>query len=184
MEVRSRDNLQIAMVGTGVARFLSVHEALERWKGGRFRDVSIPISCISSHISRQRVNFFQVGTSNKAFQIYSRRETRRGQKRVISPTVLADNRVVRESFIVQGARLFIPFHSIPLHRIPSFESIGTLTRPDIMLVAYIFVIYIYIFFFLFILLFFLYNNRIIYAIYRGDSLTTHSFVRSNDRNVD
>lgn len=143
MEVRSRENLQIAVVGTGVARFLSVHEALERWKGGRFRDVSIPISCISSHISREQVNFFQVGTSNKAFQIYSRRETRRGQRRVISPTVLADNRVVRESFIVQGARLFIPFHSIPLHRIPSFESIGTLTRPDIMLVAYIFVIYIF-----------------------------------------
>lgn len=126
---------------------------LERWKGGRFRDVSIPISCISSHISREQVNFFQVGTSNKAFQIYSRRETRRGQRRVISPTVLADNRVVRESFIVQGARLFIPFHSIPLHRIPSFESIGTLTRPDIMLVAYIFVIYIYILFFIYSFIF-------------------------------
>lgn len=41
--------------------------------------------------------------------------------RVVSSPVHTDNWVVRESFIVQGARLFIPFHSISLHRIPSFD---------------------------------------------------------------
>ena len=169
-----------------VARFLSVHEAaLERWKGGRFRDVSIPISCISPHISREQVNFFQVGTSNKAFQIYLRRETRRGQRRVISATVLADNRVVRESFIAQGARLFIPFHFIPFHCIAFQASKASGYWRDLILCwSRIFLLYIYFFFFYLFFYFFHYNNRIIYAIYRGDSLTTHSFVRSNDRNID
>ena len=134
----------------------------EGWNDGKGRGrpglsgaVSISISCISSHISRAEVNFFRVDTSNKAFQIYFRRE--KGEEdvsRVVSSPVHTDNWVVRESFIVQGARLFIPFHSISLHRIPSFdrkrrENDGSQMPPTFFLLFYshIFIYFLLVYFF-------------------------------------
>lgn len=155
----------------------------EGWNDGKGRGrpglsgaVSISISCISSHISRAEVNFFRVDTSNKAFQIYFRRE--KGEEdvsRVVSSPVHTDNWVVRESFIVQGARLFIPFHSISLHRIPSFdrkrrENDGSQMPPTFFLLFYSH-IFIY-----FLLVYFFFR---VYMIYRGNSRRgRHSLIRA------
>lgn len=89
-------------------------------KGGRvpgpfrFRFPAFP----RTFLERKSISFGS--THRTKHSRYSPREGRRGRSRVSSP-VHIDNWVVRESFIVQGARLFIPFHSISLHRIPSFD---------------------------------------------------------------
>lgn len=84
----------------------------------------------------------------------ARREKRTYVSRVVSSPVHTDNWVVRESFIVQGARLFIPFHSISLHRIPSFdrkrrENDGSQIPPTFFLLFYshIFIYFLLVYFF-------------------------------------
>lgn len=80
--------------------------------------------------------------------------------RVVSSPVHTDNWVVRESFIVQGARLFIPFHCIAFQA--SIESVGKTMGANMLPT---FLLLIHIFLYIFCLFTFLFR---IYAIYRGD----------------
>lgn len=126
----------------------------------RFRFPAFP----RTFLERKSISFGS--THRTKHSRYIRRE--KGEEdvsRVVSSPVHTDNWVVRESFIVQGARLFIPFHSISLHRIPSFdrkrrENDGSQMPPTFFLLFYSH-IFIY-----FLLVYFFFR---VYMIYRGNS---------------
>ena len=115
----------------------------------RFRFPAFP----RTFLERKSISFGS--THRTKHSRYIRRE--KGEEdvsRVVSSPVHTDNWVVRESFIVQGARLFIPFHSISLHRIPSFdrkrrENDGSQMPPTFFLLFYshIFIYFLLVYFF-------------------------------------
>lgn len=118
----------------------------------RFRFPAFP----RTFLERKSISFGS--THRTKHSRYIRRE--KGEEdvsRVVSSPVHTDNWVVRESFIVQGARLFIPFHSISLHRIPSFdrkrrENDGSQMPPTFFLLFYshIFIYFLLVYFFFFV----------------------------------
>lgn len=84
----------------------------------RFRFPAFP----RTFLERKSISFGS--THRTKHSRYIRRE--KGEEdvsRVVSSPVHTDNWVVRESFIVQGARLFIPFHSISFHFIASHSKL-------------------------------------------------------------
>lgn len=115
----------------------------------RFRFPAFP----RTFLERKSISFGS--THRTKHSRYIRRE--KGEEdvsRVVSSPVHTDNWVVHESFIVQGARLFIPFHSISLHRIPSFdrkrrENDGSQMPPTFFLLFYshIFIYFLLVYFF-------------------------------------